>query len=73
MNQFKHNFRDLLKFIQENKKRVDQKEFNNLKYHENVLRDSIHSGKDPKTSLIGKYHLVLEHLQKENDFFLRFL
>ena len=41
----KHNFRDLLKFIQENKKRVDQKELNILKYHENNLRVCIHSGK----------------------------
>ena len=61
---FKHNFRDLLRFIQENKKRVDQKEFNLLKYHENVLRDCIHSGKGPNPNLIEKYHLVLEHLQK---------
>ena len=46
---FKHNFRDLLKFIQQNKKRVDQKELNILKYHKNVLRDCIHSGKGPDT------------------------
>ena len=68
---FKHNFRDLLRFIQENKKRVDQKELNLLKYHENVLRDCIHSGKGPNPNLIEKYHLVLEHLQKvskEKDF-----
>ena len=68
---FKHIFRDLLRFIQENKKRVDQKELNLLKYHENVLRDCIHSGKGPNPNLIEKYHLVLEHLQKfskEKDF-----
>ena len=69
MNQFKHHLRQLLKFIQENKKRVDQKELNKLKYHENVLRDCIHSGKVPNTSLIEKYHLVLEHFQEENDSF----
>ena len=51
---FKHNFRDLLRFIQENKKRVDQKELILLKYHENVLRDCIHSGKDPNPNLIEK-------------------
>ena len=60
----KHNFRDLLRFIQDNKKRVDQKELYILKYHENVLRDCIHSGKAPNPSLIEEYHLVLEHLQK---------
>ena len=67
---FKHNFCDLLRFIHENKKRVDQKELNILKYHENFLRDCINSGKGPKR-LIEKYHLVLEHLQKvskEEDF-----
>ena len=61
---FEHNFRDLLRFIQENKKRVDQKELNLLKYQENVLRDCIHSGKGRNPNLIEKYHLVLEHLQK---------
>ena len=61
---YKHNFRDFLRFIQENKKRVDQKELNILKYHENVLRDCIYSGKGPNPSLIAKYHLVLEHLRK---------
>ena len=61
---FKHNFRDLLRFIQENKKPVDQKELNTLKYHENVLRNCIHSGKGPNPSLIEKHHLVREHLQK---------
>ena len=68
---FKHNFRELLRFIQENKKRVDQKKLNKLKHHENVLRNCIHSGKGPNSSLIEKYHLVLEHLQKvskEKDF-----
>ena len=49
---FKHNFRDRLKFIQENKKRVDQKELKNLKYHENFIRDCIHSGEGPNPSLI---------------------
>ena len=38
---FKHNFRDLLRFIQENKQRVDQKELNKLKQYKNVLRDCI--------------------------------
>ena len=68
---FKHTFRDLLRFIQENKKRVGQKELNLLKYPEKVLRDCIHSGKGPNPNLIEKYHLVLEHLQKfskEKDF-----
>ena len=60
---FKHNFCDLLRFIQESKKRVDQKDLNILKCHENVISDSIHSGKSPNPSLIEKYHLVLEHLQ----------
>ena len=32
----KHNFRDFPKFIEENKKRVDQKEFNIMKYHEKL-------------------------------------
>ena len=58
------HFRDLLRFIQENKKRVDQKDLNTLKNHENVLINCIHSGKGPNPSLIKKYHLVLEHLQK---------
>ena len=35
-----------------------------MKYHENVLRDCINSGKGPNPNLIEKYHLVLEHLQK---------
>ena len=68
---FKHSFCDLLRFIQENKKRVDQKDLNILKYHENVPSDSIHSGKGPNPSLIEKYHLLLEHLQtvfKKNFF-----
>ena len=68
---FKHNFRDLLRFIQENKRRVDQKDLIILNYHENALRDCIHSGKSPNPSLIEKYHLVLKHLQKvfkEKDF-----
>ena len=42
-----------------------------MKYHKNVLRNCIHSGKGPNPSLIEKYHLVLEHLQKvskEKDF-----
>ena len=60
----KHIFRDFLMFIQENKKLVDQKELNILKYHENVLRDCIHRGKGPNPSLIEKYLLVLEQLQK---------
>ena len=67
----KHNLRDLLKFIQGNKKHVDQKELNILKYHENVLRDCIHSGTGANPSLFENYHLVLEHLQKvssENGF-----
>ena len=61
---FKHNFRDLLKFIQDNKKHVDQKELNILKYRENVLRECIHKGKGPNPSLIENYHLVQEHFQK---------
>ena len=61
---FKHNFRDLLRFNQENKKRVNQKELNILKYLENVLRDCIHSGKGSNPNLIEEYHLVLKHLQK---------
>ena len=60
----KHNFRDLLRFIQDNKKRVDQKKLYILKYHENVFRDCIHSGKAPNPSLIEERHLVLKHLQK---------
>ena len=63
---FKHIFRDLLRFIQENKTRVDQKELNILKYHGKVLRDCIHSGKGPSPSLIEKDHLVLEYLQKDS-------
>ena len=42
-----------------------------MKNHGNVLRDFFHSGKSPNPSLIEKYHLVLEHLQKtakEKDF-----
>ena len=35
-----------------------------MKYHENVLRNCIHSGKGPNPNLIEKYHLVLELLQK---------
>ena len=51
---FKHNFHHLLKFIQEIKMRVDQKELNSFKYHENDLRGSIHSGEGPYPSLVEK-------------------
>ena len=39
---FEHIFCDLLKFITENKKRVDHNKLNKLKYLENVLRGCIH-------------------------------
>ena len=51
---FKHNFYHLLKFIQENQMRVDQIELKSFKYHQNVLRDCIHSGKGPNPSLVEK-------------------
>ena len=57
-------FCDLLIFFLENKKRVDQKELNSLKYQENFLRDFIHSEKVPNPSLVEKYFLVVEYLQK---------
>ena len=59
-----HIFCDLLKFIQENRKRVDQKELNSLKYHENFLSECIHSGKGPYPILILKSHLMLETVQR---------
>ena len=51
---FKQNIRDLLRFIQENKKRIDQKELDILENQENFLRGCIHSEKDPNPSLIEK-------------------
>ena len=57
---------DFLNFILENKKRVDQKELNSLKYHENFLRDCILSEKGPNPSLVEKYHLVIECLRKDS-------
>ena len=57
-------FCDLLIFFLENKKRVDQKELNSLKYQENFLRDFIHSERVPNPSLVEKYFLVVEYLQK---------
>ena len=67
----KHNFHDLLKFIEENKKRVDQKELNNLKYGSG-LRDCIHSGKGPSPSLIEKCSFGAGTSSKslKGDFFL---
>ena len=38
-----------------------------MKYHENAHKGCIHSGKSANPSLIEKYNLVLEHLQKVSN------